>query len=258
MSDVQIDRTGLGQDFALVVAGFVLSLSAIVLVVGSVAGPTVATRWGVPVVIVAVLELAYLFTHLESNHPEGATRQLYESLGVANHVTLLRGGLFAATAGFVFLEPRGFIAWVPALLYGTGSGLDSIDGTLARARDRMTVLGQRLDMAVDSLGFVVAPVVAVVWGRLPLWYLSLSAARYLYLAGTTWRRRRGRPVYDLPESSVRRPLSGLQMAFITFALAPLLPSDTVHVLAIVVLPPSLIVFFRDYLVVAGHVGGGEL
>ena len=256
MSDGRIDRTGLERDFALVVAGFVLMLSAIVLVVGAVARPIVATKWGGTVAIVAVLELAYLFAHLESNHPEGASRQIYDSLGVANHVTLLRGGLFAATAGFVFLEPRGSIAWLPALLYGAGCVLDSIDGALARARDRMTLLGQRLDLAVDSLGFVVAPVVAIVWGRLPIWYLSLSAARYLFLAGTTWRRRRGRPVYDLPESAVRRPLAGLQMAFITFALAPVLPSETVHVLAVVVLPPSLIVFFRDYLVVAGHVGSG--
>lgn len=254
MTEVTADRPGLEREFALVATGFALSLVAIVLVVARVGGTTVAARWTVPTTAIVVLELWYLHRHLESNHPEGATRQVYESIGLANHLTMVRGGLFAATGGFVLLQPRNVIAWLPALLYGTGSALDWIDGTLARASDRLTVLGERLDIAFDSIGFVVAPVVAVVWGRLPVWYLSLSAARYLFLAGTAWRRHRGRPVYDLPASPVRRPLAGLQMAFISLALAPLLPVGTVHTLAIVALPPSLLVFVRDYLAVAGHLG----
>ncbi|MFW6002945.1 MAG: CDP-alcohol phosphatidyltransferase family protein, partial [Halanaeroarchaeum sp.] len=119
------------------------------------------------------------------------------------------------------------------------------------------VLGGKLDLAFDSLGFVVAPVVAVVWGRLPVWYLSLSVARYLFLAGEAWRRRRGRPVFDLPESRLRRPLAGFQMAFVTVALAPLVPAETLHTLAVIALPPSLLVFLRDYLVVSGRVGSAE-
>jgi CDP-diacylglycerol--glycerol-3-phosphate 3-phosphatidyltransferase len=45
------------------------------------------------------------------------------------------------------------------------------------------------------------------------------------------------------------------MVFITLALAPVLPVGTVGLLAAVVLVPSLAVFARDYLVVAGHFRG---
>jgi CDP-diacylglycerol--glycerol-3-phosphate 3-phosphatidyltransferase len=107
-------------------------------------------------------------------------------------------------------------------------------------------------MAFDTLGFLVAPGVAVLWGQLPVWYLSLSAARYLFRAGLTGRRLRAKPIYDLPESIVRRPLAGVQMAFIGLALAPILSSGTLEVIAAVVLVPSLLIFVRDYLAVAGH------
>lgn len=257
MNGQTVERPGLERTFGRIVAGFTLSLLAIALGLVSVEGASVAVRWAIPTAAVAVVVLTYCYRLLDHNHPAGASRAVFDSLGVANHVTLLRGGLFAAVAGFAALEPTRWVAWFPALLYGTGSALDWIDGFLARVNGRTTVLGAKLDVAFDSLGFVVAPVVAVVWGRLPVWYLSLSVARYLFLAGTAWRRRRGRPVFDLPESRLRRPLAGFQMAFITFALAPLVPATTVYALAVVALPPSLLVFARDYLVVSGHVGYTE-
>jgi CDP-diacylglycerol--glycerol-3-phosphate 3-phosphatidyltransferase len=112
-------------------------------------------------------------------------------------------------------------------------------------------------MACDTVGFLVAPLVGVVWGSLPVWYLSISVARYLFKLGRGWRRRRGKPVYVLPESRVRRPLAGVQMAFITAALCPLVPRSVVWPAAAVVVTPSLVVFARDYLVVAGYLGDAE-
>lgn len=212
----------------------------------------VAARWAVPTAGVAAFELWFLRQHLDTNHAEEAKSKLYDTLGVANTVTLTRGGLFAAVAGFVAVEPTPALAWVPAFLYGTGCVLDWVDGFTARFRGRTTVLGAKLDMAFDTLGFLVAPVVAVLWGRLPIWYLSLSCARYLFKAGRGLRRCQGKPIYDLSPSAVRRPLAGLQMVFITVALAPVIPVETVRRLATVVLTPSLAVFARDYLVVAGH------
>ncbi|UWG48385.1 Phosphatidylglycerophosphate synthase [Halanaeroarchaeum sp. HSR-CO] len=257
MTGQTVDRSGLERPFGRVVVGFTLSVLAIALGVGTLAGTSTAVRWAIPTAAVAAIALAYCYRLLEHNHPAGASRPAFDSLGVANHVTLARGGLFAAIAGFAFLEPTRWIGWLPALLYGAGSALDAVDGFLARMNGRTTVLGAKLDMAFDSVGFVVGPVVAVLWGRLPVWYLSLSVARYLFLAGKTWRQRRGRPVFELPESRVRRPLAGFQMAFITVALAPLVSAETIHTLAVVALLPSLLVFLRDYLVVSGRRGGGE-
>ena len=215
--------------------------------------PDAALRWGSVTALVLAGQFAFLLSNLDANRPEGGT--LRRSLGVANGVTLLRGGLYAAAAGFVAVEPTAPLVWLPALCYGTGAALDWVDGAIARALGGTSRLGAKLDLAFDTLGFVVAPVVAAAWGRLPVWYLALSAARFLFKGGVAWRRRRGRATFDLPESRVRRPLAGFQMAFLALALAPVLPPSLLFAVAPVALAPSLVVFARDYLVVSGRLGG---
>ena len=175
-----------------------------------------------------------------------------EVFGLANTLTLVRGGLYAVVAGFVIVPDGTALGWVPALCYGTGAVFDRLDGVVARTVGEPTTLGTRLDMAFDTFGFVVAPLVAVLWGLLPVWYLSLSAARYVYLAGVYWRRLRGRPVFDRPDSDLGKYLAGVQMVFLTVALAPSMAPDLVWTLAPVVLAPSLAVFARDFLVVSGR------
>jgi CDP-diacylglycerol--glycerol-3-phosphate 3-phosphatidyltransferase len=174
------------------------------------------------------------------------------SLGVANTVTMARGGLYAVVAGFVLVPAGTGLAWVPAICYGTGALLDRVDGLLARTVGRETALGERLDMAFDTFGFVAAPLVAVLWGVLPAWYLALSAARFVYRGLCGWRRFRGRPLFDRPDSDLGRKLAGLQMVFLTVALAPPVPTSLVATLAPFVLAPSLAVFCRDYLYVSGR------
>ncbi|MFC7136497.1 CDP-alcohol phosphatidyltransferase family protein [Halobaculum litoreum] len=225
-------------------------------------GPGVAGPWLLSAGVVVAWECAFLARRTGLNRApdrpgDGAGGTVAASLGVANGVTLFRGLLYAGVAGFLLTGSlAGAWAWAPALLYGAGAALDAVDGALARGPGRRTVLGEKLDMGIDTLGFLVAPLVGVAWGRVPVWYLALSAARYLYKLGRWRRERRGLAVYDLPDSRVRRPLAGLQMAFIAVALAPVLPIATVEYLAAVVVTPSLAVFARDYLVVAGHLGGG--
>jgi CDP-diacylglycerol--glycerol-3-phosphate 3-phosphatidyltransferase len=241
-------------DWTLAALSALLTLVVAVVGLAWLADNPVAARWAVPAAGVLGFELWFLRRNLDANHggEAGAEPSPYSRLGLPNAVTLFRGGLFAGVAGFAAVAPSPVYGWVPATLYGLGCALDAADGALARWRDRTTVLGARLDMAFDTLGFLVAPVVAVLWGRLPVWYLSLSVARYLFKAGRGWRRTRGAPVFDLPKSRLRRPLAGLQMVFITFALTPLLSGRTIDPLAALVLAPSLAVFARDYLVVSGR------
>ena len=206
---------------------------------------------------VFVYQLWFLSRTLDRNRPPEADpdrEAVAATFGVANGVTLARGWLYAALAGFLLVVPPSGSAWrwVPVVCYGGGAALDAVDGAVARRVGRRSELGTKLDMAFDTVGFLVAPLVGVVWGRIPVWYLSISAARYLFKAGRGWRRARGRPVYDLPPSRVRRPLAALQMAFITAALAPVVPVAVVVPAAAVVVVPSLAVFVRDYLVVSGR------
>lgn len=195
-------------------------------------------------------QLWYVGYSVESVAPTvGVWRRLF---GLANTLTLLRGALYAVVAGFVVVPAGTDLAWVPALCYGAGVVFDKLDGAVARSVGRETTLGARLDTAFDTFGFVAAPLVAVLWGLLPVWYLSISAARYVFLAGVRWRRLRDRPVFDRPDSDIGKYLAGVQMVFITIALVPSMPTDLVRTVAPIVLAPSLAVFARDYLTVSGR------
>ena len=182
---------------------------------------------------------------------------LVRLFGLANTLTLLRGALYAVVAGFVVVPPDVGLSMVPALAYGGGVVLDKLDGTVARTVGRETALGERLDMAFDTFGFVAAPLVAVLWGRLPVWYLSLSVARYVYRGGLTWRKHRGRPLFDPPDSDLGKYLAGVQMVFLTVALTPAVPAEFVQTAAPFVLAPSLSVFVRDFLVATGRLSDQE-
>jgi CDP-diacylglycerol--glycerol-3-phosphate 3-phosphatidyltransferase len=84
--------------------------------------------------------------------------------GFANTLSLLRSGLYSVVAGLAVAAPTAAVAWLPGLCYGVGVVFDKLDGTVARTVGRETDLGERLDMTVDTAGFIAAPVVAVFWG----------------------------------------------------------------------------------------------
>lgn len=177
--------------------------------------------------------------------------------GLANTITLLRGVLYAVVAGFVVVPAETALAWVPAVCYGTGVVLDKVDGAVAQTVGEETTLGKRLDMAFDTFGFVAAPLVAVLWGALPVYYLSLSAARYAFVGAVRLHCWRGRTVHPLPDSDLGKYLAGVQMVFVTIALVPAVPTVLVYTAAPVVLAPSLAVFTRDHLYATGRLGSAH-
>jgi CDP-diacylglycerol--glycerol-3-phosphate 3-phosphatidyltransferase len=175
-------------------------------------------------------------------------------LGAATHLTLLRGLLISLVAGFAAIAPVGPVRWLPALLYGTAAICDRFDGVVARRLGQTTPLGARLDEAMDALGLLAAPVVAVAWGRLPPWYLLVGAAYYLFHAGLWLRRRLELPVHldkVLPKRSTRI-FAGLQMALVSVALAPLLSLEVTTVAATMLMMPTLVFFGRDWLIATGR------
>jgi CDP-diacylglycerol--glycerol-3-phosphate 3-phosphatidyltransferase len=187
--------------------------------------------------------------------PDGGTA-VFPTLGMANGITLGRGWLYAGVAGFLLVTPAADSVWrwLPALWYGGGAALDWVDGSVACHVGRPTRLGERLDLAFDTMGFLVAPVVAVAWGALPPWYLAVSVARYCYRFGCWLHERRGGTIRALPESRLRRPLAGLQMAVVALALLPVVPTGVAWLAATLAMLPSLAVFCRDFLSVTGRLG----
>ena len=77
-------------------------------------------------------------------------------LGVATHVTALRGLLVSLVAGFVCVPPSGAASFIPAILYGAAALLDNVDGRVARRRGEASPLGAHFDEAMDALGVLVA------------------------------------------------------------------------------------------------------
>ena len=175
-------------------------------------------------------------------------------LGAATRVTLARGLLVSVTGGFAVLPPTGVVAWTPALLYATAALADRLDGALARRFGQVTAMGQHLDGAMDALGLLAAPLVAVAWGRLPPWYLGLGATYYLYQAASVARRRLRLPLF--PERVVRRPVTrtfaGLQMILVAAALPPVLPYALTAPAATLLMAPTLAFFLRDWLLLTGR------
>ncbi len=191
----------------------------------------------------------YLFTTFwraleENRHPEG--QSLSPDLGWANLITLARGLLLASLAGFLFtVRPPGWLAWVPAGLYLIASLADYLDGYLARTSGHETVLGEILDLSLDGLGVLIASLVAYYHGQIPVWFLAVGAARYLYLIVLRWRKHRGLPWYELPSSDNRRALAGVQMGFISVILLPVFKPPGTHLAASLFMLPFLGGFLRD-------------
>lgn len=214
--------------------------------------PNYAGRW----LAIASLFLTYVlwivWRGLPENHREGES-ELLTTFGAGNMLTLVRGMAIGLTAGFLFSPwPLGALAWAPVLLYTTADVADYFDGYLARITNHTTRLGARLDMEFDGLGMVVVSVLAVWYGQLPWWYLILGSARYLFVFGTWWRRRLGKPVYDLPPSVHRRVFAGFQMGFMSAVLWPIVPAAMATVAGTILAIATAISFSRDWLVASGR------
>lgn len=213
--------------------------------------PPSAWRWTLLAASVLAYQLAFLWRGLKDNHRPGEPH-LLSGLGAGNALTLARGLALALLAGFLFSpRPSGGLAWVPALLYTLAVLADYLDGYLARITQHSTLLGQKLDIEFDALGILVVTGLAVHYQQLPWWYLILGLSRYLFLLGLWWRRRRGKPVADLPASVHRRIVAGLQMGFLSVMLWPWVHPPATTLAGVAFAIPFTASFVRDWLVASG-------
>jgi CDP-diacylglycerol--glycerol-3-phosphate 3-phosphatidyltransferase len=212
-----------------------------------------AWRWAVMAAGVLAYELWLLWRGLKDNRLQGRST-LLPTLGAGNVLTLLRGLALGLLAGFLFSPwPPGRLAWMPALLYTLAIIADYLDGYLARITHRATVLGESLDIEFDALGMLIAISLAVHYDQLPWWYLLLGLSRYLFLLGIWWRKRQGKPVYDLPPSAQRRIVAGFQMCFMSVILWPIVNPPLTTLAGLIFAIPFVASFVRDWFVVSGRI-----
>ena len=169
----------------------------------------------------------------------------------ADGVTLFRGVLVCGVAGFALSSPRW--VWLPAGLFVLASLLDAADGALAR-RIGSTPVGRRLDGAVDALCVLLGAGAAVALGGIAAWYLLAGVVWYGFAGSLRLRRLRGKPVYALPASRLRRPIGAAQLVVIAVALTPVAPHSAVTATAAVALLALAASFARDWTIATGRRG----
>lgn len=243
-----------GHDVVLsVVALAVAALGLGFAVVAVRLGPRAAMGWLLVAAAVVGTGWGWLRRQFDRRESEG---EAGGSIGPATWITIGRGLLVASLAGGLVLDPAAVLRGgaLPGAVYGVVVAGDYLDGTIARATDRVTALGARLDTEVDAAGLLVASLLGIHVGLVPAWYLPAGLARYGFVAGIRLRHRRGRAVHPLPARRGRRWLAGLQMAFLTVALLSPLEPTTTALLAAAALLPFLAGFLRDWLLVTGRLG----
>lgn len=219
---------------------------------------TFAAIWVFFSAAAVIYQLSVLWLSLPHNHRQGESIML-PSLGWGNRLTILRGMLIAGLVGFLLLpEPQGWLAWLPGIFYTLAIAADFFDGYLARITNHATRLGEILDMSFDGLGILAAIILAVLYDRLPNWYLIVAFARYAFVFGLWLRTRLGKVNYDLPPSIRRRALAGFQMGFLAVMLWPLFSPPGTHIAALLFGIPILLGFLQDWLYVTGFIQSGAL
>ncbi len=211
-----------------------------------------ASRWLIVSAILSGLVLLDVWQNLEKNHPPDS-QVLFSSFGSATLLTISRGLLVAMLAGFVLQPwPVGWLGWLPGGLYWLSNLTDLFDGYVARRTDRVTSLGEYLDMQFDGLAVFVGTLLAVQYGQLPLPIVLAGLARYIFLFGERFRRSRGLPIYPLPSSARRRAVAGVFMSMVGTLLLPIFSPPGTHVAGYGFLAVFLGGFTFDWLIVSGH------
>lgn len=212
-----------------------------------------AGRWLLLSGLLLVLLAAQVWFKLPLNRPQGGG-VVQATFGPGNTLSLARALAIGLLAGFLFAPwPQGWLAWIIAGIYTAASIADGFDGYLARRSGRVTDLGQWLDLELDGLGMLIVSLLGIGYGQLPLWFLSVGLARYLFVGGLWWRARQGLPVHDLAPSVHRRILAGMMMGMMTVVLWPIVPAPMSRIAASMIAVPVLLGFWRDWLLVSGRI-----
>ena len=183
---------------------------------------------------------------------------LRPTLGYGTWLTIIRGALLAVLSGYLFQpwpisgSSPDSLSWTPGILYITAAIMDFADGRIARACRHETRLGAFLDVNLDALGLLLAPLLAVWYGQLPSAYLSVGFAYYVYLSGIRLRKKFSKPVVEPGPWRGARIIAGVQMAFVGIALLPILRPPVTTLSAYVFMIPLLAGFVRDWMIVCGY------
>ena len=213
--------------------------------------PIHAWRWLGLAAGFSAWQLIFLRRNLHLNRRAGED-EILPRLGWANAVSYARGIFIAALFGFLFSPwPDNGLAWLPFTFYLLASLSDILDGYLARITNHVTALGGALDMENDSWGVLIVTGLAFWYGQVPIWYLPVGLARYIFIFGLWLREKQGKENLEMPFSFRRRIFAGVQMGFIVAMLAPVFSAPATTIAATLFMLPFLVGFLYDWFLVTG-------
>lgn len=214
-----------------------------------------ALVWLLTTLVVLLIQGVILWRDLPQNYRPDNKAEILSTLGLGNHISLVRVPFIAGTIGFWLLpwpaDRASWVAWLPAILYSISWALDFFDGYAARVTNTITVLGSRLDGNLDGLGLFAAAVLSWQYGQTGWWYLLAAATRYLYDIGIWLHTQRGGTVLALPPSDPRRTQAAIQMIFLSIMLWPIFYPPVTTLASICFVLPFLLGFLSDFLYVTG-------
>jgi len=218
-------------------------------------------RHGLQGMVQAAIITAYVLILLRIGMPlnyHPRKKVLHSNLGYGTWITITRAMLIAILAGYLFQPwPQsrlffGRLSWTPGTLYLTASLLDYLDGRAARAGKHETRLGAFLDINIDALGLLIAPLLAVWYGQLPGAYLSVGGAYYLLIFGIWLRKKCSKPVFEVKPRRSARIIAGFQMGFVGIALLPVISPPMTTAAAYIFMIPLMAGFAKDWMIASGY------
>lgn len=217
-----------------------------------------ALRWAGQAAVVWIWVLIRLEILLNLNR-RPVDNRLRPSLGAATTLTLGRGALVAALAGFLFQDffrhlPTGPLSWIPGVFYLTAVLMDAVDGWVARRTSSETRLGAALDMEIDALGILIASALLVISGKAPLIFASVGLGYYVVRGACRLRSWMGFTVGQVQPRPHARLVAGCLMGVSASALLPIFEREATLPVTWMMTATFLSGMATDWLVICGRAG----
>lgn len=150
-------------------------------------------------------------TLVRAHHP-------FARFGPANQLTTARAVLVALVAGLIGEPKVPLVAAAATAAAVIVTGLDGVDGWLARKSGIVSQFGARFDMEVDALLIMTLAILAWQHGKAGGWVLLSGLLRYAFVAAGWLAPWLARP---LPPSRRRQTICVVQIAGLCLAMAPI-------------------------------------
>jgi phosphatidylglycerophosphate synthase len=144
----------------------------------------------------------------------------FPTLGPANQVTMIRALLVALTAACIGEPATPAYSQAAAGAAAIATGLDGVDGWLARRTRMASPFGARFDMETDALLILVLAILAWQHGKAGPWVLASGLLRYIFVAAGWLQPWMQRPLFP---SLRRKTICIVQMAGLILTILPAIP-----------------------------------